>query len=151
MLWTRHYGQRFFQCDKYSNQLLANLISIPSNVWIAPIRLAQFVSTNQRWKTRSTFDLLCFEFPVQCGFNRNCKNKCNFTADRLQKGSCPKHIVPTCSQRVNTLISQPLHFLAIREKIQRTNFSDQQQLFQNSQHPHQKFNLHLYWQSLYHF
>ena len=39
-----------FECDKQSNQLRANLISILINVRIvsdAPIRLAQFMSTNQ--------------------------------------------------------------------------------------------------------
>ena len=38
------------ECDKYSNQLRANVISIRINGRIvsdAPIRLAQFVSTNQ--------------------------------------------------------------------------------------------------------
>ena len=43
-----------FECDKHSNQLRANLISIRINRPIVsnlPIKLAQFVSANQDYKT----------------------------------------------------------------------------------------------------
>ena len=36
---------------------------------------------------------------------------------RLQKGSYPKQSAPTYSQKVYTLISQPLHFFTIRTKF----------------------------------
>ena len=69
--------------DKYSGHdnaisIRISCVSCADCFWCAnQIRSIRVEDSFNSW-----FEL-CFEFRVQCGFDRKCKNKCNFTADRL--------------------------------------------------------------------